>query len=94
MNTKMIIPMNVIRKFQSQLIKRIKCFIRNKFRIKDFVSCLSNSVIVGTARMTKRTSDFKSVNYLINYLILKLIASVGITLDRFTLLLKKASYTS
>ena len=73
MNAKMIKPMNIISEFRLQLMKRIEGFIHNKFRFKDFVGCFSDSVIIRTPLMTKRTSDFKSVNKIIDDFIFKLI---------------------
>lgn len=66
MNTKIIEPMNIISKIRSKLIKRIEGFIHNKFSFKDFVSCLSNGIIIKTSLMTKRTSNFKSMNKIVN----------------------------
>lgn len=66
MNTKIIEPMNVIRKIKSKLIKRIEVFTHNKIRFKDFVSCLSNGVIIRASFMTKRISNFKSINKIVD----------------------------
>lgn len=70
-------PVDIIVQFQLQMLKAVEVQLMDEFRFHDFICGFGHRIIIGTAFHAERTSDFKGLENLVHFVILKLTATVG-----------------
>lgn len=77
MQAQAVEPMNIVRQLQSQFFNRRKDSTVDKFSLNRLKSGLCNRIIVGASPHAKRSVDMKSLQYIINQLIIELFTPIG-----------------
>ena len=76
MQPNMVEPVNVVRQFQSQLLKSVKPAACNEFRIDHLEGRFGNRVVIGAAPHAQGTAGLKAFQEFGNQSIVKLAAPV------------------